>query len=206
MKKGLIAIIIGVLTVVSLILALPVSPLRYSTKGVVNTYVDGVFSKIGIDINGKLNTARQITKSNQYEAFGFDLNSKKKNKIDFSGNYSNINVNNSNGNSTGLLDMKTSNSKLSGIGSESDFSTSTSGNGSNANSSVQKIGFRSTSTTLENGNNKQDVTNKNYGLGQGGTHPGLDPQEQLGNLPLGDGTALMILFSFFFGFFKIRKL
>ena len=210
MKKGLITIIIGVLTVVSLILALPVSPLRYSSQGVINTYVEGVFSKIGVDINGKMITARQITRSGQYDAFGLDLNkSDGKRKIGLSGNYSNLN-NNLNNNYVGSLDLKISNSMASGMGADAGFSSSKSGKSSNANASVQKVGFRSMSDNVVSTGNetatRQNATTKNYSTNQGGTHPGLDPDVQLGNLPIGDGTALMIIFSFFFGFFKIRKL
>jgi hypothetical protein len=207
MKKSLFPITIFVLAIVSIILALPFTPLRNFSQSIVNDYVDRTLTEMGVDINGKIKNTRLITELSQYEAFGFNIpaNFNNKKKVDLTGNYIVSNENNSENPYLELRNLKTSESNVMGVGSE--YGSLISKSGINSKTNVQNIGFRSTSTSSTSQNAGTIIANsKSYDEGQGGTHPGLDPDVQLGNLPIGDGNLLMLTFCLFFVFYKLRKI
>jgi hypothetical protein len=208
MKKGMIIIVIGVLTVISLILALPFTPLRNSFNSVATNYVGITFAKIGIDFNGSLKNARTLTQSSQYNGFGINFNDKlsKKRNFRISGDYSAMNEDNQ-GSFYGLADFDRSKNKAGGIGDGLQFSAlSGRSETSVSNISAKPLSFKSTSGNLSTGDQtttKQSAGGQTYTQDSGGTHPGLDP---IGNLPIGDGIGILLILSLVFGFIKDRKL
>ena len=76
MKKSINYVLIGALTVVSLILAFPFTPLRNSFTGVTSKATDKALSTIGVDLDAKLKNARMISKSHQYDGYNMDFSVK----------------------------------------------------------------------------------------------------------------------------------
>ena len=212
MKKNINIVLIGVLTVASIILALPFTPLRNSFKGVTSNAADKALSSFGVDLKGKISNARKISSAHQYEVNNLNLGLivDNKGRIIKSNGFSNTALNQDDYN----MNYLSSNDKSANSnGLNSGFSSTT----KNTSNSTQKVsGFVSISTKLENSTNtqtetgsitKQSGNNQNDGTG-GGTHPGVDPPGfgPSPSLPLGNGTVLMLLFAIAFGTWKARKL
>jgi len=210
MKKSINIVLIGVLTVASIILALPFTPLRNSFKGVTSSAADKALSSMGVDLKGKILNARQISAAHQYEASNMNLGLivDSKGKVVKSDNYvstgfpqdgynlNNLNSNGKSGNTNGI------NSTFSGSGRSSSKSSQSVG------------GFVSISTKLGNtttstlgGSTKQSGNAQNNGTG-GGTHPGVDPTptpDPLPSLPIGNGTVFLISLAILFGTWKVKR-
>ncbi|MEI8272112.1 MAG: hypothetical protein WCG08_05775 [Paludibacter sp.] len=196
MKKGINIVVLGVLTVVSVILALPFTPLRNSFKGVATNAADKALTSLGVDLNGKIRNARMIAKSHEYEAYSFNINDMNaKSKYSRSGLYAGLNGMHSDG-SYNLSDEKEAAHANSGM--PGDLSTSS---GSGRNNLSKMGGFVSVSSRLtsENassstgGTTKQNANTDNNGSG-GATHPGGDPNA-LPSLPLNNGFLCLLSFA-----------
>lgn len=199
----------GVLIIVSLLLALPFRPLRNSFPEIISNTV-GEASKIaGFSMSENFKNGRQIVRSRQLEAFGLDVNpfSGKKNRV----RSTNVDMLNNNTYAySGSLQKENTNSK-SGGNEGSGISFSKSSNGFKNSSGIRKVG--SISTTVNRTNNSSTVgtktlqaaTKQTYDSGLGGTHPGLDPETPIPSLPLGDGTAALLIFGLIFGVLKTKK-
>jgi len=214
MKKSINIVLIGVLTVASLILALPFTPLRNSFKGVTSNAADKALSSLGVDLNGKIKNARQISADHQYELSNMLIVDNKGRVIKSGSNginsgvmLDNYNLGNfaSNGN-TGNLS----------VGGLNNFSGGSSRNSANATN--QGIGgFVAISTKLGTTNQtsnqtgttstRQSANGDNNGTG-GGTSPGLDPPSGGGgapSLPIGNGTTVLLVFIGLFGIWKAKS-
>lgn len=210
MKNNIILIVMGVLTIASLLLALPLAPLRNSFPEKISNSFNEASMTVGIDLSGKFMNGRQIVKSRQLESFSIDVNTlaSKKNTIQNS-NFDMLNSNDTYVYS-GYLQKQNTNSKSTG-NEGSGISFSKSSKGAKNSSGIQKISLISTSENKTNNSlavgtkTLQAATKQTYADGQGGTHPGLDPETPIPSLPLGDGTAALLIFSLFFGFWKIKK-
>ena len=193
MKKGINIVVLGVLTVASVILALPFTPLRNSFKGVTTSAADKALNKMGVDFNAKIHNARLIAQSHDYQSYNFVVDAGNGKKYLRQESYSGLKGLQSDG-SINLSDKKEApqqNSALSG-----DLALSS----VNARNKVTQMGgFVSVSTKLNSENpsssigasTKQSGNAQNNGTG-GGTHPGVDPTP-LPSLPLGNG--FLCLFS-----------
>lgn len=204
MNKILYLILIGVLTVASLLLALPFTPLRNSFSGITSKYIDNVVTKMGVDFSDQIKNARLVTKAQSYHVTGLDANGQKiKRRINSAsdnsgmndkGNYS-INSN-SNRNST------TQNATGRDIAS---FSTSLNKNTKNI-TDIKTIGFSSSTTDLTlKGNLTTLQAGSAYTADEGGTHPGLDPLDPPPSLPIGDGLNSLLIFAAIFSALKIKN-
>ena len=193
MKKGINIVVLGVLTVASVILALPFTPLRNSFKGVATNAADKALTSIGVDLNGKIRNARLIAKSHVYESYNFievGANGKKSMQME---SYSGLKGLQSDG-LYNLSANKEATQNNSGINADLSIAS-----GSARKNVTQMGGFVSVSTKLtsENASNtiggstKQSGNADNNGSG-GGTHPGVDPTPPP-SLPLGNG--FLCLFS-----------
>ena len=210
MKKSINIVLIGVLTVASIILALPFTPLRNSFKGVTSSAADKALNNMGVDLKGKILNARKISAAHQYETSNMNLGLivDSKGKVVKSDNYI----------STGFpqdgynLNNLNSNGK-SGI--TNGINSSFSGSGRSSSKSSQSVGgFVSISTKLGNtttstlgGSTKQSGNAQNNGTG-GGTHPGVDPTptpDPVPSLPIGNGTVFLISLAILFGTWKVKR-
>ena len=212
MKKSINIVLIGVLTVASIILALPFTPLRNSFKGVTSNAADKALASMGVDLKGKIMNARQISAAHQYEASNMNLGLivDSKGRVVNANNYGSVgfssdgyNLNNS-ANTEKTTNANGVNSSFSGSGKSSSKSNQSAG------------GFVSISTQLSNntgkalgGSTKQSGNAQNNGTG-GGTHPGVDPTPSGGgalpSLPIGNGTLFLLALAAVFGTMKARKL
>jgi len=180
MKKGINIVVLGVLTVVSVILALPFTPLRNSFKGVATNAADKALTSMGVDFNGKIKNARMIAGSHQYEGVYYYTIAENLGK------------------------NQSSNGMLADLGQ-----LNTSKNGNRVVSASIR-GFVSISSNVKTSNSssgtgtitKQSGNAQNDGTG-GGTHPGVDPTPPLGSLALGNG--FVCLFAFALGYVGLKR-
>ncbi|MDP4238882.1 MAG: hypothetical protein Q8904_05350 [Bacteroidota bacterium] len=218
MRKSTSIILIGVLTVASLLLALPFTPLRSSFKNTTGAYIDKAIKGVGVDLNGKIKNARLIVNAHQYEVTGLNIAniSEGDHKVSARGISSGINGRrptsafSSYGNN--LKNQNEGNALAPGEG----FGLISSGKRSVSNSTLQNGGFASLSTNLSStataSTTKKGVTQKNSSSSNGGgTHPGLNPTTPnpdptpVGNLPVGDGTCILFIFISVYGGLKAKK-
>ncbi len=197
MKKGINIVVLGVLTVVSVILALPFTPLRNSFKGVATNAADKALTSLGVDLNGKIRNARMIAKSHEYEAYNFNIDGvNAKGKYSRSASYAGLNGLHADG-SYNLSDEKEEAHINSGMPGDLSMAS-----GSGRNKASQMGGFVPVSSklTLENassstgGSTKQNANTDNNGSG-GATHPGVDPSGSLPSLPLNNGFLCLLSFA-----------
>ena len=209
MKKGINIVVLGVLTVVSVILALPFTPLRNSFKGVATNAADKALTSMGVDFNGKIKNARMIAGSHQYEGVYYDLSENLSAKAKLhSADYSALKgVQSDEGYYTiaeNLGKNQSSNGMLADLGQ-----LNTSKNGNRVVSASIR-GFVSISSNVKTSNSssgtgtitKQSGNAQNDGSG-GGTHPGVDPTPPLGSLALGNG--FVCLFAFALGYVGLKE-
>ena len=76
MRKGINVFVLGILTVVSVLLALPFAQMRNSFKTVTTHAAQNALTSIGVDLHGQIKNARQIVNSHKYEANTFNINDK----------------------------------------------------------------------------------------------------------------------------------
>ncbi len=206
MKKGINIVILGVLTVASVILALPFTPLRNSFSGVTTKAANQALTSIGVDLNGKFKNARLIARTHQYDLVDFALvNAEGKGRKFSESTYSGMNRRFADGTYSAMNQEQ--NAGHAG-GTSGDLAIASGGKGSKSGSGVQMGGYVSINTKLNSthtntvGTTKQNANTDNNGTG-GGTHPGVDPNP-LGSLPIGDGISLLLVL--IAGYAGIKKL
>ena len=206
MKKGINIVILGVLTVISVILALPFTPLRNSFQGVASNAANQALTSMGIDLNGKFKNARLIARTHQYDLVDFALVNAGSKGRKFSENaYSGMNRQFADGTYSAFNLNK---DKSPAGGGSGDLAFASGGKGSKSGSGAQMGGYVSINTKLNSthansgGTTKQNANTDNNGTG-GGTHPGVDPNP-LGSLPIGDGLSLLLVL--IAGYAGIKKL
>ena len=219
MKKNINIVLIGVLTISSIILALPFTPLRNSFQGITGDAVNKVFASIGVDWRGKIVNARKLSYSYQSEASELSLISietkSKASKLRKGGSAGGPSEDymvsfGDNGNdvrsavgltgsfATSGIISSTSEDQQSIVGGAVSFSTKA---GSASNTTLTQSG--STSLQSSNGDNN--------GTG-GGTHPGVDPDTPPTpcvpppSLPMGNGTSILLSLVGIFSIIKARKI
>ncbi|MEI8271464.1 MAG: hypothetical protein WCG08_02460 [Paludibacter sp.] len=214
MKKRINILLIGVLTVASIILALPFTPLRNSFKGVTSNAADKALTSLGVDLRGKIKNARQISDAHQYEASNMDLglivDSKGRivksvnfSSVSYSADAYNANILNStdkSGNSSRLnsaynASEKTSTSSSQGFGGFVPIQSKS--GGSTTNSSALAAGEQSVNAGTSNGVRQSGHAGPPPGEG-GGTPP---PP----SLPLGDGTTILLVLISLVGIWKAKS-
>lgn len=184
MKKGINIIVLGVLTVVSVILALPFTPLRNSFKGVTTNAADRALTSMGVDMNRKIRNARLIARSHEYESYNFIIdgsNGKKYVRQNFYSGTTDLQAN-------GLYVLSTENDNRQNFSGMNPSLLSGSVRKKNISSKMNELATVTTnpnSQTSNNGSKRQNANSDNNGSG-GGTHPGVDPMP-LPSLPLGNG-------------------
>jgi len=201
MKKGINIVVLGVLTLVSVILALPFTPLRSSFKGVATNAADKALTSFGVDLNGKIQSARLIAKSHEYESNNFIVEDKNVTKYMRQGKYSELK-----GLPTDESYIVSAKQEASqpNAGMPGELSAPVS-----ARSNVTKMGgFVAVSikmtaqnkSTSTDGSTKQNGNGQNNGTG-GATHPGVDPTP-LPSLPLGNGFLCLLSLALIYVSFK----
>ncbi|GEM_PF-3278109 len=215
MKKRINILLIGVLTVASIILALPFTPLRNSFKGVTSNAADKALTSLGVDLKGKIKNARQISNAHQYEAsnmdFGLIVDSKGRivksvnfASVSFSPNAYNPNILNStekSGNTSGLNPVYSTSEKTS--------TNSTQSFGGFVPIQSKSGGLTTNSSTLAAGEQSINA-GTSAGVRQGGHSTPPPPGEGGGtppppSLPIGNGSGFLFLLAIVFGTWKTRK-
>ena len=207
MKKNLNIVILGVLTVASIILAIPFTPLRNSFKGIATKATDAAINSIAVDFNGKIKNARLIAKLHQYDIVDFSI-------ADFTNTKRKMNGRGLNSSNVFVADSRYSAANFSQIYASANTASGQSEGiipigqkvSENVNQNADFVGISSKLST-ENGTTapaggtiKQNANADNNGTG-GGTHPGVDPTPP--SLPLGSG--FICLFSFAIAYVAIKK-
>ena len=211
MKRSINYVLIGALTVVSLILAFPFTPLRNSFTSVTSKATDKALSTIGVDLDTKLKNARLISKTHQYEVYNLDFAIKldRKGRVLKSGLYKDMLKNSSDGIYYGTDLLVNKNSRASNLDGNIGILPSKKGT---EQSSVSQGNFVSISSKLStskanttNITTKQSANGDNNGTG-GGTHPGVDPTGPLPSLPIGDGTAFLLSLVVLLGVWRMKRI
>ncbi|GEM_PF-3958729 len=73
MRKGINVFVLGILTVVSILLALPFTQMRNSFKGVATHTAHKALTSFGVDVHAKIRNARLIVESHKYEVYTFNI-------------------------------------------------------------------------------------------------------------------------------------
>lgn len=215
MKKNINFVLIGVLTIASIILALPFTPLRNSFQGISGDAVNKAFASIGVDWNGKIQNARKVSYSYQNEAIGLslitiDTRTKmiKLKKSGSSGGGSDeyaVNIANNGSDVRSAVGLTGSFATSGIISSTSEDKQSITGGG--AISFSTKTGSDGKTTLTQNGTTSLQSTNGDHNGTGGGTHPGEDPNTPPPPcLPLGSGTGILLSLVGAFGIWKVRKI
>ena len=194
MKKGINIVVLGVLTVVSVILALPFTPMRNSFKGVTTNVADKALTSMGVDLNDKIRNARLIAKSHAYESYNFINDGTSGNKNMRQETYSGFNSLQSDGKY-----YKEANQQNVGI--PGDLSTASVSDRKNV---TQVDGFVSVSTkmTSENSTSSNGGSTKQSGKAyNNGSEGGVDPTP-LPSLPLGNGFVFLFSLALVYVSFK----
>lgn len=205
MKKGVNIVILGVLTVASIILALPFTPMRNSFKGVTANAADKVILKMGVDLDKKIKNARFIAKSHQYNVIDFnivDMETRSKTNTDPS--YSGMNGMLNDG-TYGALTL-TKEGKVSGIGGGGGAlafggSRNTTNGGGGGDFVAISSKLTSADGTPVSNPTKQNGNSQNNGTG-GGTHPGVDPVDIPPTLPVGNGVIYLLFLALGYTLYK----
>lgn len=208
-NKKDIYVIIGVLAVASVLLALPFAPLRKSFDGVVaNTNLNG--TTLGLVMAQNLKSARTIATVAESEFNGLPLNernrSARKLAYGISAGQTNIvegeNYSNSLQNNTGNASIGSDASLVARSGAKASASQDMS---SASMPGLKKVSTNAQGTTTS-GTNTPSRQTGTTSTTDGGAHPGLDPQAQLGSLPLGDGSYILLVLVTIFTVFKGKRL
>ncbi len=214
MKKNINIVLIGVLTIASIILALPFTPLRNSFQGITGDAMNKAFASIGVDWRGRIQNARKISYSYQSEASALSLISiETRTKItklrkggssgsaadDYMISYGN------NGNDVRSAVGLTGSFATSGIvSSTSEDKQSITGD---AVSFSSKVSGNSQTTLTQSGTTSLQSTNGDHNGTGGGAHPGVDPNTPPPPcLPLGNGTTILLSLVGLFGVWKARRI
>lgn len=206
MNKSINLILIGVLTVASLLLALPFTPLRNSFTGITSKYIDNAVAKMGVDFNGQIKNARLLTKKRSYQITGLNVNenTNSRRKIISNGQNRESNTGENSGNYIGTSNESNA-SKRSGVSGITSFSTASSKYSKNK-TGIKTNGFTSISTDLTlKGTITKPLAGKPYAANEGGTHPGVDPTDPPPSLPIGDGLNSLLILAAIFAAFKIKN-
>ena len=199
MRKSVNIIVLGVLTVVSVILALPFTPLRNSFKGVTTNAADKALTSMGVDLNGKIRNARLIARSHEYESYNFIIdgsNGKKHVRQNFYSGTTDLQAD-------GLYVLSTENDNRQNFSGMNPSLLSSSVRKKNISSKMNELATVTTnpnSQASNNGSKRQNANSDNNGSG-GGTHPGVDPMP-LPSLPLGNGFLAFFSLAIVYVIFK----
>ena len=213
MKKRINLVLIGVLTVTSLLLAIVFTPMRSSFTKISRNYVDKTATSFGVDLNSKLKNARIVANLKQYDVSGLEVMgfiNAKGNLIPLGSdvastiNYTNALYSSSNeiqtGNNNGVGVAESSFSSTSKRGdNNSGMNNINSGDFNGANSGTTSIAMLTKNSTTENAISSAKQSGR---MNAGGTNPGIDP---IGSLPVGDGLNIMLGLVALFGLFKFWK-
>jgi len=216
MKKSTTIILLCVLTVASLLLALPFTPLRISFKSTAGNYINDAIKGLGVDFNGKIKKARLIAKAHQLEGIGLDISTVNdgNHRISAEGSYSGMNQNGSLQISGAYGNKNQNQPEGNYAGGVAGFGLTSSGK-SSGNSSTQSGGFVSISSNLASANgttSRQGVTKQSYSPEKGGTHPGVDPTgngpspSPMGTLPIGNGNLILFFFALVLASIKAKRI
>lgn len=204
-------VILGVFTVLSILLALPFTPLRVSFENITSNYVDMAAGSIGVDYKSQLKIARAIAQAPQYDGSNFELGASPiRRKVVRMGDYTSYRESGG----QDYMSVYQGNVNLQKKGGSMGAGGALYANAArreNASGTPGTInGIKSVKTNLQETPNtptkstKQTANSSSDNL-SGGTHPGYDPQNQLGSLPVGDGSFILISLALIFGVFKMRK-
>lgn len=206
MTKGVKLILFGVLTVASLTLALPFTPLRKSFSGITSKKINTAFNKMGVDFNEPIKNARFITKARSYKIAGLNVNVIKNLKRT------------TNPESVYSKSNSLKNSGIYSIDKNNDENTSTEGTANipsfltTPNDKIKnKTGLKSKGLTpgpidLTKGTLAKPQAGKLYSANQGGgATPGVDPTIPPPSLPIGDGMYALLIFAAIFATLKIKN-
>lgn len=216
MKKSLNLVLIGILTVASLLLALPFTPLRTSFSATTINYVDNTLTKMGVDFKGKIKNSGLSTKARQYKATGYDfagsetfstrtpikaINSTAYNENSL-GSEPTYQISNAkrvektnpvNGVGVGGFELST------GSASKKQKNNTPKMNGIGINPIASNLAVN----TVTGGSSAPRQKATNYSPSKVGTHPGLDP---IGTLPVGDGLGILLIMAICLAGYKFSKL
>lgn len=207
MKKSLNLVLIGVLTIASLLLTLPFTPLRNSFSGITSKYIDNTVAKMGVDFNGQIKNARLVTKSRSYKIAGIntDVTTNSKKTTNSGSAYSESNPLKNSGNYSIDANNESNTSKGGATGAIISFAATSDKNSKNK-TGIKTNGFTSISSDLTlKGTITKPQTGKPYAVNEGGTHPGVDPTDPPPSLPVGDGLNSLLIFAAIFAAFKIKN-
>ncbi|MEI6752049.1 MAG: hypothetical protein WCK78_02675 [Paludibacter sp.] len=226
MKKSINIVLIGVLTVASIILALPFTPLRNSFKGVTDNVADKALTTMGVDYKAKIKNARLISVAHQYETSNINsefivVNNEQAVNNGVSNKYESDNLDVTNPGFKKRSIFNTSNEINPTMGINSTFSATVKNPSNYVNNKIggfvavsTKLGNTTTSssssvlTTQANAKTtttKQSANGDNNGSG-GATHPGADPTFGASpSLPIGNGTYFLLALIGLFGIWKAKK-
>ncbi|NDP20762.1 MAG: hypothetical protein GZ091_06750 [Paludibacter sp.] len=210
MRKSVNIVLIGALTIVSLLLALPFTPLRDSFSGITTKHIENAATKMGVDFNSQIKNARKVTNSRSYDIAGIDIN---KNTTAKKGN-------NPTNNYIGSNKLQNSGSYITGTANEKEITSGYTIGGNfgtysaNSKKTTKTIldafspGFKSTTTDLTGTGTgiSKPKAGQTYSPNEGGTHPGVDPTNPpLASLPIGDGLNSLLILAAIFAAFKIKN-
>lgn len=207
-NKKDIYVIIGVFAVTSVLLALPLAPLRKSFDGVVaNTSLNG--TTLGLVMAQSMKSAHTIATVAESEFNGVPNVESNRSVRKLAYGTSGPTTVAEGGNFNHSLQSNASNASIGGDASL----VARSGAKAKASqdmSSASMPGLKKVSTNAQSTSTSGTVTpNRQAGATSttdGGAHPGLDPQAQLGSLPLGDGSSVLLVLVVVFTVFKGRRL
>ena len=216
MKKNINIVLIGVLTVASIILALPFTPLRNSFKGVTSNAADKALTSLGVDLKGKIINARQISAAHQYETSNMNLGLivDSKGRVVKSNNYRYTNLSQDSYNPNNFTEILKS-GNINGIKSSFGGSGSKILNSSQSVKDIVLIPTKLGATTVQTsqtGMTTKESTSQTDGTGGGvrqGVHGGPTPEEGTGgippSLPIGNGTLFLLSLAILYGTWKIKS-
>jgi hypothetical protein len=209
MRKGfIIIVVISITAIASLLLALFLAPLRTSYNQYTSRIAEVSLTAAGVDFNA-VNNVRRASNVGQYETAGFDVptsttNAKRKTNVRA---YSNLFGFSNNGTYAAMAAMNNTDVKSGGVGAGGGAGMGFAGNtgrGASNNVGSQTNSFIASITDLTgNGGVIVPTTTTRQA---GGSNPGAGgppPEEgEIINLPVGDGTSILLLLALAFVGFK----
>ena len=207
-NKKDIYVIIGVFAVTSVLLALPLAPLRKSFDGVVaNTNLNG--TTLGMLVSQSMKSARNIATVAESEFNGVPNVESNRSARKLAYGTSEPSTVVAGRNYSHSLQDNAGNTSIGGDASL----VARSGAKAKASQDVSSAsvpGLKKVSTNAQSTSTSGTITpSRQAGTSSstdGGAHPGLDPQAQLGSLPLGDGSYILLVLVAIFTVFKGRRL
>jgi hypothetical protein len=201
---------ISISSIISLLLALFLAPLRTSFSQYSGNIAYQGLVAAGVNFNA-VNNMRKVSYAAQYEAQSLEIqNTKNGHKKVNARTYSNLFGFSTSGSYVAKQNMNKTETPNGGSSGAVSLANGGRGSKNNPESSITTSGFIASLTDLtgnEGTTTRQSVNGKpvQYGPGQGGTQPGLDMEPPIGNLPVGDGVYIMVMMAIGFGSWKEWK-